>query len=83
MQFVKPGVMEYEIEAEFMHEFLRRGSGFRLHANHRERPNACVLHYIENSAECKAGDVILMDVGAEYGNYAVDKTRCVPVRGSL
>ena len=82
LKFVKPGVMEYEIEAEFMHEFLRRGSrGFAYTPIIGSGFNACVLHYIENSAECKAGDVILMDVGAEYGNYASDMTRCVPVSG--
>ena len=84
LQFVKPGVMEYEIEAEFMHEFLRRGSrGFAYTPIIGSGSNACVLHYIENSAECKAGDVILMDVGAEYGNFASDMTRCVPVSGQF
>ena len=84
LQFVKPGVMEYEIEAEFMHEFLRRGSrGFAYTPIIGSGFNACVLHYIENASECQAGDVILMDVGAEYGNYASDMTRCVPVSGTL
>ena len=82
LQFVKPGVMEYEIEAEFMHEFLRRGSrGFAYTPIIGSGFNACVLHYIENHSECKDGDVILMDVGAEYGNYAADMTRCIPVSG--
>ena len=82
LQFVKPGVMEYEIEAEFMHEFLRRGSrGFAYTPIIGSGLNACVLHYIENQSECKDGEVILMDVGAEYGNYASDMTRCVPVSG--
>ena len=84
LQFVKPGVMEYEIEAEFMHEFLRRGSrGFAYTPIIGSGPNACVLHYIENNKECKAGDVILMDVGAEYGNYSADMTRCIPVSGKF
>ena len=84
LRFVKPGVMEYEIEAEFMHEFLRRGSrGFAYTPIIGSGFNACVLHYIENSAECQAGDVILMDVGAEYGNYASDMTRCIPVSGTF
>ena len=84
LQFVKPGVMEYEIEAEFMHEFLRRGSrGFAYTPIIGSGANACVLHYIENDMECKAGDVILMDVGAEYGNYAADMTRCIPVSGKF
>ncbi len=82
LQFVKAGVMEYEIEAEFMHEFLRRGSrGFAYTPIIGSGFNACVLHYIENDCECKDGDVILMDVGAEYGNYASDMTRCIPVSG--
>ena len=82
LQYVKPGVMEYEIEAEFMHEFLRRGSrGFAYTPIIGSGFNACVLHYIENDCECKEGEVILMDVGAEYGNYASDMTRCVPVSG--
>ncbi len=82
LQFVKPGVMEYEIEAEFMHEFLRRGSrGFAYTPIIGSGFNACVLHYIQNDCECKDGDVILMDVGAEYGNYASDMTRCIPVSG--
>ena len=83
-KFVKPGVTEYEIEAEFMHEFLRRGSrGFAYTPIIASGFNACVLHYIENSATCESGDVILMDVGAEYGNYASDMTRCVPVSGQF
>jgi Xaa-Pro aminopeptidase len=84
LKFVKPGVMEYEIEAEFAHEFLRQGSrGFAYTPIIASGFNACVLHYIENEAECKAGDVILMDVGAEYGNYAADMTRCIPVSGKF
>jgi Xaa-Pro aminopeptidase len=82
LKFVKPGVKEYEIEAEFMHEFLRNGSrGFAYTPIIASGFNACVLHYIENSATCKEGEVILMDVGAEYGNYASDMTRCIPVSG--
>ncbi len=82
LKFVKPGVMEYEIEAEYMHEFLRSGSrGFAYTPIIASGFNACVLHYIENSAPCKDGDVLLMDVGAEYGNYAADMTRCIPVSG--
>ncbi len=82
LNFVKPGVMEYEIEAEFSHEFLRnRSRGFAYTPIIASGASACVLHYIENSRECKAGDVILMDVGAEYGNYNADMTRCIPVSG--
>jgi Xaa-Pro aminopeptidase len=84
LQFVKPGVMEYEIEAEFLHEFLRRGSRrFAYTPIIGSGSNACVLHYIENDKECKSGDVVLMDVGAEYGNYAADMTRCIPVSGKF
>ena len=82
LDFVKPGVMEYEIEAEYMHEFLRnRSKGFAYEPIIASGFNACVLHYIDNNQECKAGDVILMDVGAEYANYASDMTRCIPVSG--
>jgi len=82
LKMVKPGIKEYEIEAEFMHEFLSRGSrGFAYTPIIASGFNACVLHYIENEDTCKDGDVILMDVGAEYGNYASDMTRCVPVNG--
>ena len=80
--FVKPGVTEFEVEAEYLHEFVRKGSrGFAYTPIVASGANACVLHYIENSAACKAGDVLLMDVGAEYGNYASDMTRCLPVSG--
>ena len=80
--FVKPGVKEYEIEAEISHEFLRNGS-----RGHAYTPiiasgyNACVLHYITNDQVCNDGDVILMDFGSEYGGYASDLTRCIPVNG--
>ena len=84
LNFVKPGVMEYEIEAEFAHEFLRNQSrGFAYQPIVASGFNACVLHYIENNKECKPGDVILMDVGAEYANYASDMTRCLPVSGKF
>ena len=80
--FVKPGVMEYEIEAEYMHEFLRnRSKGFAYTPIVGSGYNACVLHYIENNQECKAGDMLLMDVGAEYANYSSDMTRTIPVSG--
>jgi len=82
--FVKPGVMEYEIEAEFMHEFLRnRSKGFAYTPIIGSGYNACVLHYIENNQECKAGDMLLMDVGAEYANYSSDMTRTIPVSGKF
>lgn len=82
MNFLKPGVTEYEVEAEYLHEFVRKGShGFAYTPIVASGANACVLHYIENSAVCQDGDVLLMDVGAEYGNYASDMTRCLPVSG--
>lgn len=82
--FVKPGVMEYEIEAELVHEFVRnRSRGFAYGPIIASGFNACVLHYIDNNKECKAGDVILLDVAAEYGNYASDLTRCIPVSGKF
>lgn len=84
LDFVKPGVMEFEIEAEFMHEFLcNRSKGFAYEPIIASGYNACVLHYVQNNMECKDGDVILMDVGAEYANYASDMTRCIPVSGKF
>ncbi|WP_196887129.1 aminopeptidase P family protein [Aureivirga sp. CE67] len=82
LEFVKPGVMEYEIEAEFLHEFVRnRSKGFAYTPIIASGYNACVLHYIENNQECKDGDLLLLDVGAEYANYASDMTRTIPVSG--
>ena len=82
--FMKPEVMEYEVEAEFIHEFIRnRSAGFAYTPIIGSGYNACVLHYVENNQACKEGDVVLMDVGAEYGNYASDMTRCVPVSGKF
>ncbi len=82
LSFVKPGVMEYEIEAEYIHEFIRnRSKGFAYTPIVASGNNANVLHYIENNQECKAGDLILMDVGAEYANYSSDMTRTIPVSG--
>ena len=82
LKFIKPGVWEYEIEAELIHEFVRqRSKGFAYTPIVASGANACVLHYTENNAQCKDGDVILLDVGAEYANYASDLTRCIPVNG--
>lgn len=84
LSFVKPGVKEFEIEAEILHEFIRnRSRGPAYSSIIASGANACVLHYIENNMECKKGDVILMDFGAEYANYAADLTRCVPVSGKF
>ena len=82
LSFIKPGVWEYEIEAELAHEFLRkRSKGFAYTPIIASGKNACVLHYIENNQQCLDGDVILLDVGAEYANYSSDLTRCIPVNG--
>ena len=80
--FVKPGVWEYEIEAEMMHEFLRnRSKGFAYTPIIASGNNANVLHYIENNQQCKDGDLILFDTAAEYANYASDLSRTIPVSG--
>ena len=82
--FVKPGVWEYEIEAEFIHEFLRnRSKGFAYTPIVASGNNANVLHYIENNQQCKKGDLLLLDVGAEYANYSSDMTRTIPVSGKF
>lgn len=84
LRFVKPGVKEYEIEAEFMHEFLRNGSrGFAYEPIIASGADSCVLHYIQNNKVCKSGDVLLLDVGAEYANYNADMTRTIPVNGQF
>lgn len=82
LKFVKPGVWEYEIEAELLHEFVRqRSRGFAYEPIIASGANACVLHYTQNNQQCKDGDVILLDVAAEYGNYNADLTRSIPVSG--
>lgn len=84
LRFVKPGVMEYEIEAEITHEFIRkRANGHAYTPIIASGPSACILHYNDNNRVCNAGDVILLDFGAEYANYAADLTRCVPVSGEF
>lgn len=80
--FVKPGVMEYEIEAELVHEFVRnRSKGFAYGPIIASGNNANVLHYVENNQPCKDGDLILFDVAAEYANYSSDLSRTIPVNG--
>lgn len=82
LKFVKEGVWEYEIEAEFIHEFIRnRSKKFAYTPIIASGNNANILHYIENNAQCKKGELILMDVGAEYANYSSDMTRTIPVSG--
>ena len=82
LELTKPGVWEYELEAEYLHEFIRnRSKGFAYTPIIASGNNANVLHYIENNQQCKDGDLILMDVGAEYANYSSDMTRTIPVNG--
>jgi Xaa-Pro aminopeptidase len=84
LNFVKPGVMEYEIEAEVIHEFIRnRATDHAYYPIIASGYSACVLHYNDNNRECKDGDVILMDFGCEYANYAADLTRSIPVNGKF
>lgn len=84
LKFVKPGVKEYEIEAELAHEFLRNGSrGFAYEPIVASGADSCVLHYIDNSKVCTTGDILLLDVGAEYANYNADLTRTIPVNGKF
>lgn len=80
--FTRPGVTEYEIEAEVTHEFLRsRANGHAYSPIIASGANSCVLHYVQNNQVCKDGDVLLLDFGAEYANYAADMTRTIPVNG--
>lgn len=84
LPFVKPGTWEFEIEAEYMHEFLKnRSKGFAYTPIIASGYSACVLHYIENNKQCKTGEMLLMDVGAEYANYSSDMTRTIPVNGKF
>ncbi len=84
LQFIKPGVMEYEIEAEIYHSFLsQRASGPAYGSIIASGDRARTLHYVENNRECKEGELLLMDFGAEYGNYCADLTRTVPVSGKF
>lgn len=82
--FIKPGVMEYEIEAEITHEFIRnRANGHAYSPIIASGANANVLHYVDNNQECRDGELVLMDFGAEYANYAADLTRTIPVNGKF
>lgn len=84
LPFVKAGVWEYEIEAEFLHEFIRnRSKGFAYTPIIASGANANVLHYIQNNQPCQAGDLLLLDVAAEYANYSSDMTRTIPVSGKF
>jgi Xaa-Pro aminopeptidase len=80
-RFVKPGVYEHEVEAEFAHEFIRNRAGFAYNPIIASGRNACVLHYGENDQPCRDGDILLLDVAASYANYNSDLTRSIPVNG--
>ncbi len=82
LRFVKPGVKEYEIEAEMIHEFIRQGAqGFAFPPILAGGKNACVLHYVTNHQACHDGDLVLLDFGARQSNYNADLTRTIPVNG--
>jgi Xaa-Pro aminopeptidase len=84
MKFLRPGVFEYEVEAEIQHSFLsQRATGPAYGSILASGENACTLHYISNNAECRDGDLILMDFGADYGGYNADLTRTIPVNGKF
>lgn len=84
MKFVKPGVWEYEIEAELIHEFTRnRANGFSFEPIVASGKSACTLHYIENNKQVNDGDLVLIDCGVDYANYASDMTRCLPANGTF
>ncbi|MCC6720676.1 MAG: aminopeptidase P N-terminal domain-containing protein [Bacteroidia bacterium] len=84
LKFTKPGVWEYEIEAELIHEYLsNRATGHSFHPIVASGASACVLHYVENNKQCKDGDIILVDCGVDYANYASDMTRAFPVNGKF
>ncbi|MGD1085822.1 MAG: M24 family metallopeptidase [Verrucomicrobiota bacterium] len=80
-RFVRPGVNEMEVEAEFAHEFLRRGGQFAYNPIIAGGANACALHYLQNDQPCRKGELLLLDVGASYANYNADMTRTIPVGG--
>ncbi|WP_324676113.1 aminopeptidase P N-terminal domain-containing protein [Hymenobacter sp. GOD-10R] len=82
--FLQPGVWEYEIEAEILHEFVRNGSRWPAYSSIiASGPSACILHYVSNDRQCQDGDVLLLDFGAEYANYAADLSRSIPVNGTF
>jgi Xaa-Pro aminopeptidase len=83
LKFVKPGVNEMEVEAELAHEFIRGGGGFAYTPIVASGVNACALHYIANCAECRKGELLLLDIAASYANYNSDMTRTIPVSGKF
>lgn len=82
-RFARPGVHEFEVEAEFSHEFTRRRGRFGYQPIIASGANACVLHYLSNDQICESGDLLLLDVGASYANYNADITRTLPVNGKF
>jgi Xaa-Pro aminopeptidase len=84
LQFVKPGVFEFEVEAEITHEFIRNGAqGHAFYPIVASGENACILHYINNRDVCKNNDILLLDFGAEFSNYAADCSRSIPINGKF
>ena len=84
LKFIKPGVNEYDIEAELIHEFIiNKSKGFAYQPIIATGINACSLHYNDNNTICKSGELVLMDVAAEYANYKSDMTRTVPINGKF
>lgn len=84
LKFVKPGVMEYEVEAEMIHEFIRNAAmGHAFSPIVASGKDTCVLHYIKNNKMCQDGDLLLLDFGASYANYASDLSRTIPVNGTI
>ena len=83
LKFVKPGVTEYEVEAELAHQFIRRRAKFAYNPIIASGKNACVLHYNQNDQPCKQGDLLMLDVAACYANHNADLTRTIPVSGKF
>jgi Xaa-Pro aminopeptidase len=84
LKFVKPGVKEYEVEAEIIHEYLKnRANGHSFHPIVASGKNACILHYVDNNDTCNDGELLLVDSGVDYANYASDMTRVIPVNGKF
>ncbi len=84
LKYVKPGVYEYEIEAEFAHEFLKnRSRGFAYQPIIASGKDSCILHYVKNDKMCQDGDLLCLDVGAEYAGYNADMTRTIPINGKF
>lgn len=81
LKFVRPGVLEYQVEAEFAHEFISHGGRMAYQPIIGAGLNACCLHYLSNDQMCRTGDLLLLDVGASYANYNSDMTRTIPVSG--